>query len=34
MAASTSATPPMTQPFCITEPKACPVSAAPTPSAE
>ncbi len=31
---STSATPPITQPFCITEPKAWPVSAAPTPSAE
>ena len=32
--AKTSATPPMTKGFCITLPKALPVSAAPMPSAE
>ena len=33
MAAKTSATPPTTQGFCMTLPKALPVSAAATPSA-
>jgi hypothetical protein len=34
MVAKTSATPPMTSGFCMTLPKALPVSAAPMPSAE